>query len=34
MNAPVWSSVGIYVLAAIVLLIRPAGLMGAVEVGE
>ena len=34
MNAPVWSSVGIYVLAAIVLLVRPAGLMGAVEVGE
>ncbi len=34
MNAPVWSSVGIYVLAAIVLLARPAGLMGAVEVGE
>ncbi len=34
MNAPVWSSVGIYVLAAIILLVRPAGLMGAVEVGE
>lgn len=34
MNFPTWSSVGIYVLAAIVLLIRPAGLLGVVEVGE
>lgn len=34
MNFPVWSSVGIYALAAIVLLIRPAGLLGVVEVGE
>ena len=33
-NAPTWSSVGIYVLAAVILLVRPAGLMGAVEVGE
>lgn len=32
MNAPTWSSVGIYALAAIVLLVRPAGLMGTVEV--
>ncbi len=31
---PVWSSVGIYLLAAIILLVRPAGLMGSVEVGE
>ncbi|MGM0718100.1 MAG: branched-chain amino acid ABC transporter permease, partial [Halobacteriota archaeon] len=34
MNFPTWSSVGIYVLAAIVLLVRPAGLLGTVEVGE
>jgi branched-chain amino acid transport system permease protein len=34
MTFPVWSSVGIYVLAAIVLLLRPAGLLGSVEVGE
>lgn len=33
-HAPTWSSVGIYVFAAIVLLVRPAGLMGSVEVGE
>lgn len=32
LNAPTWSSVGIYALAAIVLLVRPAGLMGTVEV--
>ena len=34
MNAPTWSSVGIYALAAVVLLVRPAGLMGVVEVDE
>jgi branched-chain amino acid transport system permease protein len=34
MNFPVWSSVGIYLLAAIVLLVRPAGLLGTVEVNE
>ena len=33
-NAPTWSSVGIYALAAVVLLVRPAGLMGVVEVDE
>lgn len=32
LNAPTWSSVGIYALAAVVLLVRPAGLMGTVEV--
>lgn len=34
MSAPTWSSVGIYAFAAVVLLIRPAGLMGVVEVDE
>lgn len=34
LNAPTWSSVGIYALAAVVLLVRPAGLMGTVEVDE
>jgi len=34
LTAPTWSSVGIYVLAAVVLLVRPAGLMGVVEVDE
>jgi len=34
LNAATWSSVGIYALAAIVLLVRPAGLLGSVEVGE
>ena len=34
MNAPTWSSVGIYALAAVVLLVRPAGLMGVVEVDK
>jgi len=34
MHAPTWSSVGIYALAAVVLLVRPAGLMGTVEVDE
>lgn len=32
LSAPTWSSVGIYALAAVVLLVRPAGLMGTVEV--
>ncbi len=31
---PTWSSVGIYVLAALILLIRPAGLLGSVGVDE
>jgi len=34
LTAPTWSSVGIYVLAAVVLLVRPAGLMGVMEVDE
>lgn len=34
LNAATWSSVGIYALAAIVLLVRPAGLFGIVEVDE
>ena len=34
LNAPTWSSVGIYVLAAVILLVRPAGLMGVVEVDK
>ena len=34
LTAPTWSSVGIYLLAAVVLLVRPAGLMGVVEVDK
>jgi branched-chain amino acid transport system permease protein len=30
--APMWSQVGIYVLAAVVLLARPQGLLGSEEV--
>lgn len=34
MGAPTWASVGIYALAAVVIMLRPAGLFGVVEVDE